>query len=86
MPMKTTFDLPEALVAEVKRIARARRTTARELVRQALTRLVDEDSVEPNPFKLRDMSVTTPWPDFEPGELQRLILESNDRDFDREED
>ncbi len=56
MTMKTTFDLPEALVHEVKRIARERGTTAREIVQQALVRVVDEhEAVEP--FALEDVSV-----------------------------
>ena len=76
--MKTTFDLPETLVADVKRIARARGTTSRELVRQALTRLVDEESAVVKPFKLRDMSVKTGWPDLPPGELTRIIHEMYD--------
>lgn len=80
--MKTTFDLPETLVADVKRIARARGTTSRELVRQALTRLVDEDSTQPKPFKLRDMSVKIGWPDLDQAELKRLYRESNDREIE----
>lgn len=82
MPMKTTFDLPETLVAEVKRIARTRGTTARELVRQALTRLVDEDAAGPKPFKLRDMSMVIGWPDLDQEELKRLYRESNDREVE----
>ena len=82
MPVKTTFDLPETLVADVKRIARARGTTSRELVRQALARIVDEDSVEPKPFKLRDMSVNLGWPDLDQAELKRLYRESNDREIE----
>lgn len=54
MDMKTTFDLPEALVADVKRIAKERGVTAREIVTQALTRVVEEQS--PKPFKLKDGS------------------------------
>ncbi len=81
--MKTTFDLPETLVADVKRIARARGTTSRELVRQALTRLVDEDSAQPKPFELRDMSVNMGWPeDLDQAELKRLYRESNDREIE----
>ncbi len=57
MTMKTTFDLPEALVSDVKRIAKARGTTARDLVQQALTRVVAEDATA-TPFTLRDMSVS----------------------------
>ncbi len=83
MPMKTTFDLPETLVADVKRIARARGTTSRELVREALTRLVVEDEATPRkPFKLRDMSVPGWNPDIDPAELNRLIRESNEREIE----
>jgi metal-responsive CopG/Arc/MetJ family transcriptional regulator len=56
MVMKTTFDLPETLVQEVKRIAKSRGTTAREIVRQALVRVVAEED-DWKPFVLRDMSV-----------------------------
>jgi len=80
--VKTTFDLPETLVADVKRIARARGTTSRELVRQALTRLVDEDSTPAKPFTLRDRSVKIGWPDLDHAELNRLIRESNDRELE----
>jgi len=67
----------------VKRIARARGTTSRELVRQALTRLVAEDeSVAHQPFKLRDMSVPGWNPDIDPAELNRIIRESNDREIE----
>jgi hypothetical protein len=84
MPVKTTFDLPETLVADVKRIARARGTTSRELVREALTRLVAEDeATSRKPFKLRDMSVNLGWPaDLDQAELKRLYRESNDREIE----
>lgn len=55
--MKTTFELPEGLVHDVKRIARERGTTAREIVQQALARVVDEhEAIEP--FTLKDLSVS----------------------------
>ncbi len=57
MTMKTTFDLPEPLVKEVKQLARERGTTSRALVQQALRRLVDEASAAPA-FRLEDVSVT----------------------------
>jgi hypothetical protein len=84
MAMKTTFDLPETLVTDVKRIARARGTTSRELVREALMRLVVEDEATPRkPFKLRDMSVKVGWPEgLDNAELNRLIRESNDREIE----
>lgn len=56
MTMKTTFDLPEPLVQEVKQLARERGTTSRALVQQALRRLVDEASAAPA-FRLDDLSV-----------------------------
>lgn len=56
MPMKTTFDLPESLIRDVKRIAKNRGTTAKDVVRLALMRVVAEESSEP--FVLRDASVS----------------------------
>lgn len=56
MTMKTTFDLPEGLVQDVKRIARQRGTTAREIVQQALARVIDEDEAVTS-FTLEDRSV-----------------------------
>jgi hypothetical protein len=56
MTMKTTYDLPEDLVQEVNRIARERGVPARDLVRAAITKIIDEDA-EPKPFVLKDMSV-----------------------------
>ena len=38
--MKTTFDLPEALVRDLKKLARERGTTARAIVQQALARTI----------------------------------------------
>ena len=57
MTMKTTFDLPESLVREVKRIAKVRGTTARDIVQQALTKAVEE-SDQQEPFVLKDLSVS----------------------------
>ena len=54
--VKTTFDLPESLIDDVKRIAKSRGTTARDVVWQALTRAVDEDGAA-QPFVLADKSV-----------------------------
>jgi len=75
MTMKTTFDLPESLVHDVKRIAKERGTTAREIVRQALTRIVDEES-RAQPFELADMSVHAEVSDLllalSPAELRDL--------------
>lgn len=62
MIMKTTFDLPENLVQDVKRLARERGTTARAIVQQALMRVVDEQETS-EPFLLRDVSVPG-WAEF----------------------
>ena len=78
MTMKTTFDLPESLVREVKRIAKFRGTTARDIVQQALTKAVEE-SGQQEPFVLEDLSVNG-WgraeSEFSEHSLHELILMS----------
>jgi hypothetical protein len=64
MTMKTTFDLPEPLVKEVKQLARERGTTSRALVQQALRRLIDEAKASSG-FHLEDVSVTG-WASMNP--------------------
>ena len=50
--MKTTFDLPEALLRDVQRLARARGTTAKSLVEQALLRLLQDEETGAPAFTL----------------------------------
>ncbi len=80
MPMKTTFDLPEDLVREVKRFARERGTTARAIVQQSLMRTLAEQKQIPH-FALKDMS-TTGWQSMDPElrglSLHELVLKSYD--------
>lgn len=73
MTMKTTFDLPETLVSDVKRIAKARGTTAKELVREALLRVVEEDEAR-EPFVLHDFSQPGWNPSLSGTSLNQLIL------------
>lgn len=54
--MKTTFDIPEPLLRDVKNLARARRTTTKSLVEQALRQLLDEQTSS-HAFRLIDVSV-----------------------------
>ncbi|SDZ30909.1 DUF2191 domain-containing protein [Herbiconiux ginsengi] len=84
--MKTTFDIPEPLVKEIKRIARERGVTARAIVQQALTRVVEEASTEKS-FRLPDASVVG-WSAMEQtmrGRVERdrglhdLVLQSYER-------
>ncbi|HRN29350.1 MAG TPA: hypothetical protein PK890_06590, partial [Terrimesophilobacter sp.] len=74
--MKTTFDLPEWLVADIKKLARSRGTTARDIVQQSLTRTLREEESD-QPFTLRDMS-TPGWasrhPEFRDVPLHDLVL------------
>jgi hypothetical protein len=86
MSMKTTFDIPEPLIKEIKRIARERGVTARAIVQQALTRVVEESSAERH-FTLPDASVTG-WAAMEPtvrdrverdAGLHDLVLQSYER-------
>jgi len=71
--MKTSFDLSEPLLREVKALAKARGTTTRSLVEQALIRLLDE-AQQPSSFVLEDASVGSGWlrPEFENASWEQL--------------
>jgi len=58
--MKTSFDISQPLLLEVKALAKQRGVTTRSLVEQALIKLLDE-AKQPRTFTLPDLSV--------PGEL-----------------
>jgi len=77
--MKTTFDLPETLVQEIKRIAKVRGTTAKEIVREALVRVVDEHT-DREPFVLRDLSQPGWNPALTGSSLHEHILRSYEID------
>lgn len=51
--MKTSFDISEPLLQEVKALAKQRGVTTRSLVEQALMKLIDE-AKQPRTFNLRD--------------------------------
>lgn len=55
--MKTSIDLPEPLLREVKDLARQRGVTTRSLVEQALMRLIADAAAPAEPFVLADLSV-----------------------------
>jgi len=79
--MKTTFDLPEQLVHELKNLARARGTTARSIVQQALMReLSEQKSAEV--FVSADKSVSG-WgsmgAEHHGVSLHELVLRSHER-------
>jgi Arc/MetJ family transcription regulator len=54
--MKTTVEIPDALLAEAQRIARRERTTLRALVEEGLRRSLDSRRQRPR-FQLRDAAV-----------------------------
>ena len=54
--MKTSFDISQPLLAEVKALAKERGVTTRSLVEQALVKLLDE-ARQPTGFMLPDLSV-----------------------------
>jgi metal-responsive CopG/Arc/MetJ family transcriptional regulator len=54
--MKTTVQIPDALLAEVQRIAAKNKTTLRALVQEGLQHVVDNEQKKKKPFKLGDMS------------------------------
>jgi|CXWL01.1.fsa_nt_gi hypothetical protein len=56
--MKTTVEIPDALLTEVKRVAVETGTTMRELIEEGLHRVLDLRRSKPQqPFRLRDASV-----------------------------
>jgi hypothetical protein len=54
--MKTSFDLPEPLLRDVKALAKKRGTTTKSVVEQALIRILEEDE-RAKPYVLPDLSV-----------------------------
>jgi hypothetical protein len=54
--MKTSFDISEPVLHEVKALAKQRGVTTRSLVEEALRKLIDE-ARQPGEFRLRDLSV-----------------------------
>ena len=55
--MKTTLDISDPLLDQVRRIATRDGDTLRSLVEQGLRKVVAERSAKATPFKLRDGSV-----------------------------
>ena len=80
MTVKTTFDLPEALVRDVKKLARERGTTARAIVQQSLARTLAEQE-QLSRFILEDAS-TAGWQSMRSEarglSLHELVLKSYD--------
>ncbi len=58
--MKTTLDIQDPLLEQVRLIAARDGETLRSLVEQGLRKVVAERSAKPKPFKMRDRSVGTP--------------------------
>lgn len=54
--MKTSFDIAESLLREVKQLAKQRGTTTKSVVEQALIKLLAEAETTQK-FELRDLSV-----------------------------
>ena len=55
--MKTTLDIADPLLEQVRRIAARDGETLRSLVEQGLRKVVAERNAKAKPFKLRDYSV-----------------------------
>lgn len=54
--MKTSFDVPAQLLAELRAVARERGTTSKSLVEEALRELIERHR-RPSPYTLPDKSV-----------------------------
>jgi len=55
--MKTTIDIPDALLAEAQDLARRQGTTLKALTAEGLRKVIAEKKAKKKPFKLRDVSV-----------------------------
>lgn len=71
--MKTTIEIPDALLAEAQKVARRERTTLRALVEEGLRRTV-EIRRQRRTFRLRDASVGGEGltPEFAGGAWERV--------------
>ena len=58
--MKTTLEIQDPLLAQVRKIAARDGETLRSLVEQGLRKVVAERSTKAKPFKLRNVSVGSP--------------------------
>ena len=67
--MKTTLDISDPLLNQIRKIAARDGDTLRSLVEQGLRKVVAERSAKAKPFKLRDGSVGTPGAEFAYGKL-----------------
>jgi hypothetical protein len=56
--MKTTVQIPDALLAEIQKIAAKNKTTLRALMQEGLQHVVDRERMTKKPFKLKDGSVS----------------------------
>lgn len=54
--MKTTIDLPDALLADARRVASREKTTLRALMEEGLREALRRRKAKPEPFRLRDAS------------------------------
>jgi hypothetical protein len=76
--MRTSIDIPDALMERAKRAAAKRKTTLRRLVLDALEQSLRE---KPQPFRLRDASAGDPADVVEAAAITRAIDEQRERDF-----
>jgi len=76
--MRTTIDIPDALMERAKRAAARRKTTLRRLLLDALEQSLRE---KPRPFRLRDASVGDPADVVAEGAINQAIDEQRERDF-----
>lgn len=73
--MKTTIDIADALLVEVRQLAQREGVTVRSLVERGLRAVIAESAVkETHPFRLRDASVGGDGlhPDLEEGDWERI--------------
>lgn len=76
--MRTSIDIPDALMERAKRVAARRKMTLRRLMLDALEQSLREHS---GPFRLDDASAGDPAEVVDASEINRVIDEQRERGF-----
>lgn len=74
VPMKTTVEISDSLLAQAKKVAAREQTTLRELIELGLREILKQKS-KAKPFKLRDASVGGGGltPEFQGADFARIL-------------
>jgi hypothetical protein len=75
--VKTTIELPESMLLEAKALARAKRSSLRQILIDGLRIALERERQPAKPFALRDGSRPIGFPELRWEEMRRLIYEGH---------